>query len=124
MNWNRAALATALGAATIIVAVLGAYQQPSGEPFSTAIRQVKPGLWVIPGYDGQVTGGNVAVRGTSEGVIIVDDRFGPAATEIVLESGDGGGLRSMATDCVDATSGEPSLFAQLGPRRRFSFFRG
>ncbi len=62
---------------------LTANQQPTGEPFSTAIRQVKPGLYVIPGYDGQVTGGNTAVRVTTEGVLIVDDRFGAATNEIV-----------------------------------------
>jgi glyoxylase-like metal-dependent hydrolase (beta-lactamase superfamily II) len=58
-------------------------QQPQGEPFSTAIRPVKDGLYVIPGYDGAVTGGNVAVRVTSEGAIIVDDRFPPQSGEIV-----------------------------------------
>jgi len=37
---------------------------------------------VIPGYDGAVTGGNVAVRVTSEGVVIVDDRLPPSSAEI------------------------------------------
>jgi glyoxylase-like metal-dependent hydrolase (beta-lactamase superfamily II) len=37
---------------------------------------------VIPGYDGAVTGGNVAVRVTSEGAIIVDDRLPPSSAEI------------------------------------------
>jgi glyoxylase-like metal-dependent hydrolase (beta-lactamase superfamily II) len=60
-----------------------ARQQPTGDPFSTAIRKVKDGLFVIPGYDGAVTGGNVAVRVTSEGTIIVDDRFPPSSREIV-----------------------------------------
>jgi cyclase len=57
-------------------------QQPEGEPFSTAIRKVKDGLYVIPGYDGAVTGGNVAVRVTSDGAIIVDDRLPPQSGEI------------------------------------------
>lgn len=60
-----------------------AWQQREGEPFSTAIRLVKDGLYVIPGYDGAVTGGNVAARVTGEGVIIVDDRFPPSSAEIV-----------------------------------------
>jgi glyoxylase-like metal-dependent hydrolase (beta-lactamase superfamily II) len=60
-----------------------ARQQPTGDPFSTAIRKVKDGLFVIPGYDGAVTGGNVAVRVTSEGTLIVDDRFPPSSGEIV-----------------------------------------
>jgi glyoxylase-like metal-dependent hydrolase (beta-lactamase superfamily II) len=65
------------------VAAVRGGQQPTGDPFSTAIRVVKPGLWVIPGYDGQVTGGNTAVRGTPDGVLIVDTRFGEASKEIV-----------------------------------------
>ena len=44
--------------------------------------KLKDGLYVIPGYDGAVTGGNVAVRVTSEGVMIVDDRFPPSSAEI------------------------------------------
>jgi glyoxylase-like metal-dependent hydrolase (beta-lactamase superfamily II) len=59
-----------------------AAQQPTGDPFSTEIRKIKDGLFVIPGYDGAVTGGNVAVRVTSEGTIIVDDRLPPSSKEI------------------------------------------
>src|ERR1700752_3188276 len=69
------------GAALAAGATAG--QQPKGEPFSTAIMKLKDGLYVIPGYDGAVTGGNVDVRVTNEGVIIVDDKFPPASTEIV-----------------------------------------
>jgi hypothetical protein len=61
---------------------VAAAQQPTGDPFSTEIRKIKDGLFVIPGYDGAVTGGNVAVRVTSEGTIIVDDRFPPSSKEI------------------------------------------
>jgi hypothetical protein len=56
---------------TLIVAELRGGQQPTGEPFSTAVMKVKEGLYVIPGYDGVATGGNVAVRVTGEGTIIV-----------------------------------------------------
>ncbi|HEU4694532.1 MAG TPA: MBL fold metallo-hydrolase [Vicinamibacterales bacterium] len=70
---------SAIGVATIPFA---ASQQPTGDPFSTEIRKVKDGLYVIPGYDGAVTGGNVAVRVTSEGTIIVDDRLPPSSKEI------------------------------------------
>src|SRR5262245_20779570 len=60
-------------------------QQRQGEPFTTEITRIKDGLYVIPGYDGQVTGGNVAVRVTGEGVIIVDDRFPPSSAEIAAK---------------------------------------
>jgi cyclase len=69
------------GAALATMAVRAA-QQPTGDPFSTEIRKIKDGLFVIPGYDGAVTGGNVAVRVTGEGAIIVDDRFPPSSKEI------------------------------------------
>jgi len=58
-------------------------QQRTGEPFITAISKLKDGLYVIPGYDGAATGGNVAVRVTSEGVIIVDDKLPTLYTDIV-----------------------------------------
>ena len=43
----------------------------------TAIRPVpgKKGLYVIPGFDGGTTGGNVAVRITNDGIILVDNKF-------------------------------------------------
>ena len=77
-------LVVMLGLAAIGVATIpyAAGQQPTGDPFSTEIRKVKDGLYVIPGYDGAVTGGNVAVRVTSEGTIIVDDRLPPSSAEI------------------------------------------
>jgi cyclase len=70
-----------VGMALATLAVAAA-QQPTGEPFSTEIRKIKDGLFVIPGYDGAVTGGNVAVRVTSDGTVIVDDRFPPSSREI------------------------------------------
>lgn len=72
-----------------VIALAGAeaarLQQPKGEPFSTAIMKVKDGLYVIPGYDGAATGGNVAVRLTSEGAIIVDDKLPTHHAEIVAK---------------------------------------
>ena len=77
-----------------LAAPLAMRQQPTGDPFSTEIRKVKEGLWVIPGYDGAVTGGNVAVRVTSEGVIIVDDRLPPSSKEIASK------VRSVTTQPI------------------------
>jgi len=66
-----------------LVSILAAGQQPKGEPFSTAIVKLKDGLYVIPGYDGAATGGNVAVRVTSEGAIIVDSKLPTLFDDIV-----------------------------------------
>lgn len=82
MRDARFLVALGLAAAALAAGPIAARQQPTGEPFSTAIMKLKDGLYVIPGYDGAVTGGNVAVRVTNEGVIIVDDKFPPASTEI------------------------------------------
>jgi cyclase len=60
-------------------------QQPTGEPFSTAITKLKEGLYLIPGYDGAATGGNVAVRVTSDGVIIVDSKIPVLYDDIVTK---------------------------------------
>lgn len=60
-------------------------QQPTGEPFTTAITKLKDGLYVIPGYDGAATGGNVAVRVTSEGAIVVDSKLPTLYDDIVTK---------------------------------------
>ena len=72
-----------LATATMFVAEPRGGQQPKGEPFTTAITRIKDGLYVIPGYDGAATGGNVAVRVTSEGAIIVDDKLTSLHDDIV-----------------------------------------
>ena len=74
MHRLRMCVYLCLFAAALATMAFAAAQQPTGDPFSTEIRKIKDGLFVIPGYDGAVTGGNVAVRVTSEGTIIVDDR--------------------------------------------------
>ena len=80
LRLNVFVLVVALAA---VVAVKIGGQQQKGEPFSTAIMKVKEGLYVIPGYDGAATGGNVAVRVTSEGVIIVDSKLQTLYSDIV-----------------------------------------
>jgi glyoxylase-like metal-dependent hydrolase (beta-lactamase superfamily II) len=82
MPQTRLIVLLALTATALATILVGAVQQPSGDPFSTEIRKVKEGLYVIPGYDGAVTGGNVAVRVTNEGTIIVDDRLPPSSAQI------------------------------------------
>jgi glyoxylase-like metal-dependent hydrolase (beta-lactamase superfamily II) len=78
---DRSRCLVALGLVLAAVTAAG-WQQPTGEPFSRAIKELKPGLFVIPGYDGQVTGGNIAVRVTNDGALIVDSAFGAAAKEV------------------------------------------
>ena len=65
-----------LGAVLVVAA--GQRQPPTFTPEQEArlqIREVKDGLYVIPGFDGNMSGGNVAVRVTDDGVIIVDDKY-------------------------------------------------
>ena len=44
----------------------------------------KEGLYVIPGFDGAMSGGNVAVRVTGDGVILVDNKF-PYSYDFITE---------------------------------------
>ncbi|HJN46505.1 MAG: hypothetical protein CL477_03670 [Acidobacteria bacterium] len=63
---------------TVLVVAGRQRQPPTLTPEQLArlqIEQVKDGLYVIPGFDGSLSGGNVAVRVTDNGVIIVDDKF-------------------------------------------------
>ena len=62
----------------VLVVASGQRQPPTFTPEQEArlqITEVKPGLYVIPGFDGNMSGGNVAVRVTDDGVIIVDDKY-------------------------------------------------
>ena len=113
MRHLRLVVALSLAAAALSTIPFAAGQQPAGDPFSTEIRKVKDGLYVIPGYDGAVTGGNVAVRVTSEGTIIVDDRLPPSSAEIA------GKVRSVTSQPIkyvlsthghgDHTGGHPEF---------------
>ena len=69
---------TALVGLGSIIAMAAGQQVPRFTPEQEArlqIRGVKDGLYVIPGFDGGQSGGNVAVRGTDDGVIIGDNKF-------------------------------------------------
>ena len=75
-----------LGAVAIRVAG-GQAQPPELTPEQEARLQIQPvaskeGLYVIPGFDGALAGGNVAVRVTSDGVLIVDDKFEYSHAEV------------------------------------------
>jgi glyoxylase-like metal-dependent hydrolase (beta-lactamase superfamily II) len=85
MRLTRLTLTFLFATLSFVALPLALDQQREGEPFSTAIRKLKDGLYVIPGYDGAVTGGNVAVRVTDAGVVIVDDQFPPTSTEIAAK---------------------------------------
>ena len=64
-----------------------------GRPIFTEAQQArltihpvpgKDGLYIIPGFDGAMSGGNVAVRVTGDGVILVDDKF-PYSFDFITE---------------------------------------
>ena len=90
MRKPRLAAATVVGGLAVLSVVAAerpaAQQEVTPERLAelTAIRPVpgKNGLYVIPGLDGGVTGGNVAVRVTNDGVILVDNKF-PYSYEMI-----------------------------------------
>ncbi|MFT7653510.1 MAG: cyclase [Candidatus Azotimanducaceae bacterium] len=51
------------------------------------IREVvgKPGLFVMPGFGGAVSGGNIAVLVTSSSVVVVDNKFDDSHDDIVTQ---------------------------------------
>jgi len=78
---------TALVVLGSIMAMAAGQQVPRFTPEQEArlqIRGVKDGLYVIPGFDGGQSGGNVAVRVTDGGVIIVDNKF-PYSFDFITE---------------------------------------
>ena len=89
---SRPRLAAAMVVGALAVLAVAAAERPAAQQEITperlaeltAIRPVpgKNGLYVIPGLDGGVTGGNVAVRVTNDGVILVDNKF-PYSFEMI-----------------------------------------
>ena len=78
---------TALVVLGSIMAMAAGQQVPRFTPEQEArlqIREVMDGLYVIPGFDGGQSGGNVAVRVTDDGVIIVDNKF-PYSFDFITE---------------------------------------
>jgi glyoxylase-like metal-dependent hydrolase (beta-lactamase superfamily II) len=73
------ALVIRLSAAAIAIAALSlVWSQPARQPLT--MEKVTPNLYVIIG-----NGGNVAVMPTSEGVILVDDKFAQDGPDIVAK---------------------------------------
>jgi len=78
---------TALVVLGSMITLAASQQVPTFTPEQEArlrIREVMDGLYVIPGFDGGQSGGNVAVRVTDDGVIIVDDKF-PYSFDFITE---------------------------------------
>lgn len=69
--------------ASVLVCGWIAYtQNPPAQPLTS--KQLKDDLWIIEGTsNGASDAGNIAVLVTSEGVILVDDRFAPDYTEVM-----------------------------------------
>lgn len=84
-------LSTALLLLSVTVAgFANAQQRPSLTPEQLQRVQIhavagKAGLYVIPGFDGNMSGGNVAVRVTGDGVIIVDNKYSYSFADIVQQ---------------------------------------
>ncbi len=78
---------TALVVLASILTLAAGQQIPTFTPEQEArlrIREVMDGLYIIPGFDGGQSGGNVAVRVTDDGVIIVDNKF-PYSFDFITE---------------------------------------
>ena len=87
---RRTALLGLVIAAAVAVTVATVQEPPTLTPDQQArmhITQVKDGLYVIPGFDGSLSGGNVAVRVTDDGVVLVDDKFPYSFDEITRHVG-------------------------------------
>jgi len=69
---------------TEVLLTPGVALTPDQQAKIEAIRKVKDGLYIITGLGG-TSAGNIAIRVTSEGVIIVDDKFEANFSEIVAK---------------------------------------
>jgi cyclase len=72
------------------VSTYTAQERPTLTPEQFERVQIRPvpgkeGLFIIPGFDGGLSGGNVAVRVTDAGVIIVDNKFEYSYQDIIRQ---------------------------------------
>lgn len=84
--WQKLGLLAMVGLAAMVT-MAARQQRPTFTPEQEArlrIREVTEGFYLIPGFDGGQSGGNVAVRVTDEGVIIVDNKF-PYSFDFITE---------------------------------------
>lgn len=85
--WQKLGSVAAVVAFASMLTLAAGQQVPTLTPEQRArlqIREVMEGLYVLPGFDGGQSGGNVAVRVTDDGVIIVDDKF-PYSFDFITE---------------------------------------
>lgn len=87
---NRVVFGGLIVASLVALGIAGAQQRPTLTPEQEARLQIqpvpgKPGLFVIPGFDGNMSGGNIAVRVTGEGVILVDNKFADSFAGIMRQ---------------------------------------
>ena len=81
-------LVAAVLAASVAFGIATTQEPPTLTPAQQArlqITPVKDGLYIIPGFGGSLSGGNVAVRVTDDGVILVDDKFPYSFDEITRQ---------------------------------------
>jgi cyclase len=85
-TWQRLGSLAVLVALVSILTLAAVQQVPltSEQQARLQIREVMDGLYILPGFDGGQSGGNVAVRVTDDGVIIVDDKF-PYSFDFITE---------------------------------------
>ena len=76
----KGTLVASMALAVCYVGLIAAQQRPTFTPEQIErlrIRAVpgKEGLYLMPGFDGGMSGGNIAILVTEEGVIIVDNKY-------------------------------------------------
>ena len=79
-NLLKGGLIAALVVALASIGLTAAQQRPTLTPEQLERLTIRPivgkeGMYLMPGFDGALSGGNIAIRVTDEGVIIVDNKF-------------------------------------------------
>lgn len=67
-----------------------AQQRPTLTPEQLELLTIRPvpgkaGMYLMPGFDGALSGGNIAIRVTNEGVIIVDNKYSYSYEDITRQ---------------------------------------
>lgn len=91
-NHFRGALISLLLISLTTIGLTMAQQSPNLTPEQLERLTIRPvpgkeGMYLMPGFDGALSGGNVAIRVTNEGVILVDNKFSYSYEDIVRQIG-------------------------------------
>ena len=89
-NLLKGGLIAVLAIVLASIGLTAAQQRPTLTPEQLERLTIRPipgkeGMYLMPGFDGGLSGGNIAIRVTDEGVILVDNKYSYSYEDIIRQ---------------------------------------